>query len=312
MNKRKISVTLIYDKHYPGCLFIYEQNYPGSSKKFEECVMKKLLLIGLLVVCASSVFADPALNGASATSANTNTPNSQVNNATNSTDAAVTIAQQVGVVTDQQGLTTVHQSAVGGSQIQALRQSITDLRGLLENQSHQIQQLQVKQQMLEAALAQQGNTSIKSKTTPVTASTTPTTANQSTSATESDDLGVYESAFGSIKSKQYKQAIIGMQGYLRQYPKGKYAANAHYWLGELYSISGSSTKAISELNIVINNYSQSNKAADAMLKLGLMAYRSNQYQQAKTWFSKISKQYPNSGVARIAAQRLTQLKQAGY
>ena len=37
-----------------------------------------------------------------------------------------------------------------------------------------------------------------------------------------------------MRGQQFNDAITAFQTFLRDYPDGRYAANAHYWLGELF------------------------------------------------------------------------------
>ena len=141
--------------------------------------------------------------------------------------------------------------------------------------------------------------------------TTPTAVPVSNMTVSQQEMEAYEAAFGQIKQKKYSDAIQSLSDYLTQYPTGAYVANAHYWLGELYAISGASDKAISELTLVTTNFANSDKAPNAMLKLGNMAYDQNNLALAKDWWQKVQKQYSNTSAARVASTRLQQLEKAG-
>ena len=39
-----------------------------------------------------------------------------------------------------------------------------------------------------------------------------------------------------MQGRQFEKAITSFNQFLQQYPDGQYAANAHYWLGELYLV----------------------------------------------------------------------------
>lgn len=132
------------------------------------------------------------------------------------------------------------------------------------------------------------------------------------SAPASKEAQLYQAAKNQIDSKNYSSAIKGMNAYLSQYPAGQYAANAYYWLGELYMISGDNQKANDAFTTVVSNYPKSGKVQDAMLKLGMLAMSNQDYAGAKKTFKSLIKQYPGTPAARVAGQQLDQLAQAGY
>lgn len=123
---------------------------------------------------------------------------------------------------------------------------------------------------------------------------------------------LYQVADQQVRTKDYSTAIASFQVYLQKYPKGQFADNAHYWLGQLYGIAGNDGQSQQELMTVISSYPKSNKVPDAMLQLGMMAYSNGQYNDASRWFNKLLAQYPASAPARLARQQLLQLQKAGY
>ena len=189
-------------------------------------------------------------------------------------------------------------------QVQQLRQDIQDLRGLVEIQGHEMQQLQLQVQALEVAMKQQGKS----------VGTTQSSSSTSNSSGNDNFAGqtMYLQAYQLIQDKQYTPAIGMLKKYLSQYPNGNYAGDAHYWLGELYAVSGNGQSAITEFTQVVNNYPKSTKIPDAMLKLGIISYSEGQFQQAKDWYNKLMSQYPNSSAAQIASTELMQVEKAGH
>ena len=45
----------------------------------------------------------------------------------------------------------------------------------------------------------------------------------------------YDAAYALVQERQFDKAIPAFQQFLQRFPDGLYAANAHYWLGEMYS-----------------------------------------------------------------------------
>lgn len=217
------------------------------------------------------------------------------------------------------------------TKINELQQSIQSLQGKLDVQQHQIDQLDKQMRTFYSDLDKRVSNSSDeqqpvaeqvSEQTETTTESASESASESVSDSASDsaqetpsvdkEVENYQAAFGLVKSKQYADAIRSFQKYLNEYPKGKYSANVHYWLGQLYAISGEEAKAVVEFDVVINNYAKSNKVPDAMLALGNVAYEQSEWQQARDWWQKIVEQSPDTSAARIAQNRIVQLDREGH
>ncbi len=133
----------------------------------------------------------------------------------------------------------------------------------------------------------------------------------------SSEQDLYNAAYKLVDAKQYKEAIIAFQDFLWKFPDGKYAANVHYWLGEIHlsewhndrSNKLSLDKATSEFKIVISKYAKHHKAADSLLKLGIIAADQENWLVAKEYFIKLKQQYPGSSRAHMAEMRLQKIPQ---
>jgi tol-pal system protein YbgF len=127
-----------------------------------------------------------------------------------------------------------------------------------------------------------------------------------------EEQQIYQSAYSLIKAKKYNEAAATLQKMLQKYPSGQFAANAHYWLGELYGLMGKNDQAITEFGTVVKNYPDSPKLADAQLKLGLIYATQQKWSDAKSSFKKVINHYPGTSSAHLAAEQLKQIKAAGH
>ncbi len=143
----------------------------------------------------------------------------------------------------------------------------------------------------------------------LTAATATKTEDQPNVAEEQQ---IYQNAYSLIKAKKYNEAATTLQKMLQKYPSGQFAANAHYWLGELYGLMGKNEQAITEFGNVVKNYPDSPKLADAQLKLGLIYAAQFKWTDAKSSFKKVINHYPGTSSAHLAAEQLKQIKQAGH
>lgn len=296
-------------------------------------IMKKSLLstsIFLAGFAASSIaFADvPVYNAYKFVNdnQNNNQQQSQQAQSNNQVQLPQPLNQQQRIAKLEQQVNNLNQMNLS-QQITAMQQQIQDLRGQLEVQAHEIKRLRQAQTTMYQGLdnrvakisAKNSGAASATKqtirTNPASSNLQPVSKNpahaQITPAQANSYLSqqdAYEAGYNLITKKQYGKAITALTNYLQKYPQGDYAANAHYWLGELYFIQNNSQKAIGELQTVVNNYPNSPKAADAQLKLGFVYYDSGQLGKAKVILEKVVNQHPNTTVARLAQSRLNELQ----
>lgn len=208
--------------------------------------------------------------------------------------------------------------------VNGLQQEVAQLRGQLQDQERVIKKLQSQQQNLY----QNVNAQIKQLQDQITspnstsnalngvakppavhpftsASMQPTP--QATGVVKKNDLQSYQLAFGQLMNKQYAKAEKGFDQYLQSYPRGKYASNVTYWLGELAFIKKHYAEAEAAFGKVINNYPRSNKIADAHYKLAVTHLRLGKTNMAKAELQAVEKRYAGKTVARLARLQLQQL-----
>lgn len=233
----------------------------------------------------------------------------------------------------------------------ALQGEVQSLRGQVEELSHQLQVLLKQQQILRLEMAKQqasknpveptfnalsqegGQDVIKTKiargklgasailqaennnNTQLGAKKLLSQAEKNSSSKQpniAEEQAVYQKAYSLIKVKKYNEAIGTLQKMLHKYPSGQFAANAHYWLGELYSLTGQHQEATSEFSTVIKLYPGNARIADSQLKLGLIYATELKWAEAKASFNRVIRQFPGTASAQLAMEQLKQLKQAGH
>ena len=118
----------------------------------------------------------------------------------------------------------------------------------------------------------------------------------------------YKTAFDLLKSGRYDEAMTAYNSFLLRYPNGRYAANARYWLGEANYVTRRFTQALSEFQKVIGSHPDSQKAPDAMLKIGYIHYELQQPDQARQILTGLKQQHPGTTAARLAENRLQKMK----
>lgn len=169
----------------------------------------------------------------------------------------------------------------------------------------------------EKLLIEKSSATGKSSIAQVTVQGTAPVAKTNTAITNSEpnvaeEQQIYQTAYNMIKQKKYNEAARALQKMLQKYPSGQFAANAHYWLGELYGLMAKNDQALTEFTAVVKTFPDSPRVSDAQLKLGLIYASQFKWPEAKTSFKKIINRYPGTASARLAAEQLKQIKQAGH
>jgi tol-pal system protein YbgF len=227
------------------------------------------------------------------------------------------------------------QGSESNAKVDSLQTQIQTLRGQVEQLTHDLQQMQTQQKSmysdldkrlnqqppLDSGLSNDANNKIAakpaSKNAPAAVGVTSTTPSDAAKATVNqpnvaEEQQIYQTAYNLIKAKKYNDAVDALQKMLQKYPSGQFAANAHYWLGELYGVLGKTDQALSEFNQVVKDYANSPRVSDAQLKVGLILASQSKWSEAKQAFKKVINRYPGSASARLASDQLKQIKQAGH
>lgn len=220
------------------------------------------------------------------------------------------------------------QQANSPRKLETLQTEVQSLRNQVEELSHHLEELQTQQKTIytdldnrlnqllakadektnhnekpAVAASNQGNAAAIPKKTITNAVDQPNSA---------EEQRIYQTAYDLIKAKKYQSAITTLQKMLQKYPSGQFAANAHYWLGELYGLLNQNDQSADEFLTIVKNYPESPKVSDAQLKLGLIYIAQFKWSEAKDAFRKVVNQYPGTASARLATEQLKQIRKAGH
>lgn len=212
--------------------------------------------------------------------------------------------------------------------LQQMEQEILELRGRIEEQSHDIEQLKTRQKEHYLDFDRRIN-ELKSPAAPAAASeaapappaatasqpSAPTAANPpatapppSAAAATGNVEEAYKSAYQLVKERRFDEARSSFEAFVQRFPKGDYTANAYYWLGELYLLKSDWEAARRAFVKVIGDYPQHPKTPDAMYKLGVVYHKMGQNDRAKEMLQKTRTIFPDSSAARLAEIYLREIK----
>jgi len=124
------------------------------------------------------------------------------------------------------------------------------------------------------------------------------------SASVGDEKQQYQQAYEALRNGHNAQAIAEFNALLGKNPKGEYANNAQYWLGEAYRVNQDIDSARKAFSSVIENYPGSSKVPDALLKLGTIEVEQKNPVKAREYLTRVTVDFPSSTAARLAAKKL--------
>jgi tol-pal system protein YbgF len=222
-------------------------------------------------------------------------------------------------------------------QLQVLQQEVQTLRGLVEEQTYQLNRLarDQKEQYIDldrriAGLPTTGNGGVSTGagagvpagtspglTAPATAtaaasaagtaSSVPSTATGAApvvalpgSTAGMSERETYQQAFDLMKGRQFDASIASFNRLIVDYPNGQYTPNAFYWLGELYLAQQNTEQARQSFMQVVNLYPDHPKVPDTLYKLGVAYHRLGDSARAAEYFDQVQNRFPQSSAAGLA------------
>lgn len=203
------------------------------------------------------------------------------------------------------------------SEIQALKYEIATLRGMVEEQAHELARLKqqqtdnyldLDQRLLSGGSASRTSTAVAPgplgpSSTPAVQTPAVVTPNPITPALSgAGDAEVYAAAYDLLRQRQYDAAAEGLKDYLQRFPTGAYAGNSYYWLGEIYLLKEDLSQARDWFSKLISDFPQDRKIPDAKFKLGKVYHLLGDNASARNLLNEVA---AGSGdAARLARQYL--------
>ncbi|MFP1884025.1 cell division protein CpoB [Lonsdalea quercina] len=189
------------------------------------------------------------------------------------------------------------------------QRDIDSLRGQIQESQYQLNQVVERQkqiyQQIDSLSAQGARTpapAASDTNTPPAASNAAPNAPASTGDANSD----YNAAVALVlEKKQYDQAIVALQNFVKKYPDSTYQPNANYWLGQLNYNKGKKDDAAYYFANVVKNYPKSPKASEALYKVGVIMQEKGQTDKAQAVYRQVVKMYPNTESAKLAQKSLS-------
>ena len=205
--------------------------------------------------------------------------------------------------------------------LEQLQLEVQQLRGIVEEQSYKIEQLQQRQQIadplrsveapsvpgidntdsLDQQAQAEGSPGYDQQAAP------PKQRRPLTAAQLQAEKQAYQRAYETLRSGHNNKAINLFKQLQADYPHGEYADNGQYWLAEAYKVNQEIELARVTFENLISQYPASSKVPDAKLKLGYIEFERNNLAKARQILNEITTRYPGTTVAHLATKKLEQL-----
>lgn len=253
---------------------------------------KRLVSLMLLASAANGTFAAPApVTDLNSTTTATSNPSSTRVSSVNETDV-----QRLERLLQNRAKIQIQMQ----QQIDDLSSEVGELRGIVERNSYEMKQMLERQRELFVEL---DNMRQQLQQAPVIAAETGSETS-GTFSTNKDEQTAYQDAVDLIlKQRDYAGAITAFKQFQKDFPDSKFASNTHYWLGQLYFAKKQDVDAAKSFASVVA-YKESNKRADALLKLGDIAKRNKKSDAAIKYYQQVISEYPQSASADMAKKQM--------
>jgi len=173
-------------------------------------------------------------------------------------------------------------------QIQALNDTMDEIKVRLAKVTKQLEDMQAAQQSLGAQQAQQQ-------------------AQQQALANAPPPDVLYNNALRDYNGGKNDLALQECSDYIKYYPNTDLAGNCYFYLGEIQFRQGNYQQAAQNYDQVLQNFPSGNKAASAQLKKGFALVELGKQDEGVSELRKLIQRYPHSPEALQARERLRKL-----
>jgi len=204
------------------------------------------------------------------------------------------INKAVGALNSLQTTLQKQQADAGGKsdqlsgQIQALNDTMDELKARLAKVSKQLEDMQASQQSLAAQQAQQ-------------------TAAQDAAKNAPPPDVLYNNGLRDYAGAKNDLALQEFSDYIKYYPNTDLAGNSYFYLGEMQFKQGNYQQAAQSYDQVLQNFPSGSKAASAQLKKGFALIELGKQDDGVSELRHLIQRYPHAPEALQARERLRKL-----
>ena len=198
--------------------------------------------------------------------------------------------------------------------VQQLEADVRRLNGLLEEATQALRLLEAQsleryvdldRRLASGAPAEIEDGADSTGAAPVPVPSETPTAGRAVDAQEGEEAA-YRAAYELVREREFDEAVAAFTAFLADFPFGRYAPNAHYWLGELYLVLDPPDPELARQNfkLLLDQYPADPKVPDALYKLGRVQFIKGNRQRSKKYLDEVIREYPSHAAAQLARQFL--------
>jgi tol-pal system protein YbgF len=176
-------------------------------------------------------------------------------------------------------------------QIQALNDTMDELKVRLTKLSKQLEDMQTAQQSMAAQQSQAQQQA------------------QAIAQAPAPDV-LYNNALRDYNGGKNDLAVQGFNDYIKFYPNTDLAGNSYFYLAEIQFKAGDYKTAVTNYDLVLQNFPSGNKAAAAQLKKGFALLELGKEDEGTQELKHVVQRYPRTNEATQARERLRKLAPA--
>ena len=181
--------------------------------------------------------------------------------------------------------------------VQQLQAEMRQLRGLVESQKYELDELKQRQNDMYTEFDQRLGGSYSS-------GASGSAADLPAAVLSGNEQQDYSSAFAYVKSQELVKAEAAFKEYMKIHAKSPRLSNAIYWLGEVSLAQGKLPAAAGYFQQLIAKHAKSAKIPDALYKLGRTYQRMGKAQDAIATWQQVVQQFPKAAAAKLARNAL--------
>jgi len=142
--------------------------------------------------------------------------------------------------------------------------------------------------------------------TPVAGGAAPGPGRTGAADPQAGEEAAYRAAYELVREKSFDAAVAAFLAFLEDFPFGRYAPNAHYWLGELYLVIDPPDPELARqsFKMLLDQYPADPKVPDALYKLGRVQFIKGNRQRSQEYLDEVIREYPSHAAAQLARQFL--------
>jgi len=198
--------------------------------------------------------------------------------------------------------------------VQQLEADVRRLNGLLEEATQALRLLEAQsleryvdldRRLASGAAVESDEVAASTDVAPIPAPSDTPASGRAVDAQEGEEAA-YRAAYELVREREFDDAVAAFTAFLADFPFGRYAPNAHYWLGELYLVLDPPDPELARQNfkLLLDQYPADPKVPDALYKLGRVQFIKGNRQRSKEYLDEVIREYPSHAAAQLARQFL--------